>query len=390
MSIACAFFCLPFYASAQNHNQSHNGTQQQQWTAAQIKAIEEADRRGLSPSYIQENQQKYSPSPSPYGSYGQTGYAQTPQEQASNGNSGNGNSRFDSYFSQDYLEGYTNGGRQNGGNGGNGGGDASMETYYVDETEQIISLYRDNEDERYFTQRYMGAPPSTTPWGVEMEEQAGGHGDWVRGKIRTTSQQLEQKLAQARNKGQAYLVWVNIPSYTLRVINTTTGREVLRTRVIVGAMGTQTPIFSTQIINLKFNPDWSPPPSLLARGKEYTPPGDDNPLGQVRFSTDNSQNIYLHDTNNPQLFDNRIRALSAGCIRVQDWFQLSQILGGLSENEVSDLTYGNATRYKKTPVTPVWTSYERLDMSEYGQMVLYGDIYGRSPLPQNQITRDIQ
>ena len=46
------------------------------------------------------------------------------------------------------------------------------------------------------------------------------------------------------------------------------------------------------------------------------PPGPMNVLGGVRFTLQNSQAIYLHDTPDKASFDADFRALSSGCIRV--------------------------------------------------------------------------
>lgn len=80
------------------------------------------------------------------------------------------------------------------------------------------------------------------------------------------SNEIEEHARTAREKGHARMVIVNIPSYTLKAIDLESGKTLLETRVIVGAPGSRTPIFTTNIIDLKYNPDWTPPPSLAARG----------------------------------------------------------------------------------------------------------------------------
>lgn len=295
-----------------------------------------------------------------------------------------GMSDFNKYFSPAFLGGYTLYGK----GGGGGAYDASMETYYVDEDNQLIALYDDHENPLNFSSSLNPSP--LTAWEREVNPQISDQPAWVTSVVSATSARLKQKIAEARASGSAYLVWVNAASFTLRVIDVTTEEEVLRSRVIVGASGTQTPLMTTRIQNIKFNPDWSPPPSLRRKGKTYTPPSDNNPLGQARFSTDNSMNIYLHDTNNHKLFNNQIRALSAGCIRVEEWYALAQILGGLSESEVDEKTAGNKTNFYDIRDTPVWISYDRIDTNTENQVVLFGDVYHKQPLPENTLTRDVQ
>lgn len=290
-----------------------------------------------------------------------------------------GMQRFTQQFDQ-HLLGYTS-------------DDASMETYYIDEEEQVVALYSDNanpNDVLLQLQEVAIQTPASNEWDSTIIPQTTQYDPWVGYKVADTAAQLQQQLQSARLDGKPYLLWVNVPSFTLRVFDTQSGQQVLRSRVIVGASGTQTPIFSTDVTNLKFNPDWSPPPSLKRKGKVYTPPSDNNPLGQVRFSTNNAANIYLHDTNNHDLFERDIRALSAGCVRVESWHELAQILAGMSPEEVDQATQGHRTHYKDVPDSRVWISYERIDLDETGQLALYGDIYRKQNLPQNNLPRAIE
>ena len=220
-------------------------------------------------------------------------------------------------------------------------------------------------------------------WGDEALQQARGLGPWAENTVLTTSGELNAKLSQAAAEGKPYLIWVNVPSYTLRVYDTSTQALLLTSRVIVGATGSQTPIFETNVVNLKYNPDWSPPASLQRKGKRYVPPGPNNPLGQVRFSTDNNKSIYLHDTNHHELFDRNMRALSAGCVRVSRWNELAQILSGEGAEAVAGHTAGNSIKYVKIPTSLVWISYQRVDLDDTGTLTVFPDVYRRQPLPNN-------
>jgi murein L,D-transpeptidase YcbB/YkuD len=51
--------------------------------------------------------------------------------------------------------------------------------------------------------------------------------------------------------------------------------------------------------------------------------GDNNALGVMKFNFNNPYAVYLHDTNQRYLFKNSFRALSHGCVRVQDWEKLA-------------------------------------------------------------------
>lgn len=224
-------------------------------------------------------------------------------------------------------------------------------------------------------------PNSATQWTQLALPQAQSVGAWAEEQVGLTSTQLQNRLLQAQSEGKPYVLWVNVPSFTLRVFDSATGNLVMTSRVIVGASGTQTPIFDTNVVNLKFNPDWSPPPSLQRKGKRYVPPGPNNPLGQVRFSTDNSQNIYLHDTNHHELFERDMRALSAGCVRVNQWHQLAQVLSGQDAQAVDGYTEGNKIQYVHIAPSLVYISYQRVDLDEQGRLSVFPDVYRRQPLP---------
>ena len=45
-------------------------------------------------------------------------------------------------------------------------------------------------------------------------------------------------------------------------------------------------------------------------------PGEENPLGKIKFMSPNKHSVYMHDTNAKNLFANAQRAYSHGCIRL--------------------------------------------------------------------------
>jgi murein L,D-transpeptidase YcbB/YkuD len=62
-------------------------------------------------------------------------------------------------------------------------------------------------------------------------------------------------------------------------------------------------------------------PYLLKQGQ-----GDNNSLGVIKFNFRNKYSVYLHDTNVRWMFGKAFRALSHGCVRVQQWEKLSDFL----------------------------------------------------------------
>jgi murein L,D-transpeptidase YcbB/YkuD len=70
---------------------------------------------------------------------------------------------------------------------------------------------------------------------------------------------------------------------------------------------------------LRFSANYFP---LLLRQRE----GPDNALGVIKFMFDNPYSVYLHDTNNRELFRRDRRAFSHGCVRVENAIALAHYL----------------------------------------------------------------
>lgn len=160
-----------------------------------------------------------------------------------------------------------------------------------------------------------------------------------------------------------YLI-INIPDYSMHVVKNS---DTIRThRVIIGRAARKTPVLSSKLTHIIFNPTWTVPPTILrndvipaaARNRNYfsnknitiydannrvvsagnwdinrarsyryvQSPGVTNSLGLVKFVFPNRFTVYLHDTNSRGFFEKDIRALSSGCIRVQNPFELTEYL----------------------------------------------------------------
>jgi len=167
----------------------------------------------------------------------------------------------------------------------------------------------------------------------------------------------------------AFNVMVNVPEFRLRVMSD--GRPVHETRVIVGKPKNPTPIFSDEIEHIVVNPYWNVPTSILreemlpsAQRNPYffsdngyqvlaqtrghmrivdpwsidwfrvnpatirirQPPGTSNALGRIKFLFPNRHAVYLHDTPSKSLFARSSRALSHGCVRVQNPMEFADAL----------------------------------------------------------------
>lgn len=196
--------------------------------------------------------------------------------------------------------------------------------------------------------------------------------------------------------GERYLL-VNIPEYRLRLFDE--GRVVHETRVIIGKPQTPTPVFSDMMDHAVVNPSWFVPPSILKKMNVETasqqgyhvtqrrgvtsvrmPPGPRNALGNIKFMFPNDHAVYLHDTPNRGLFGGASRALSHGCVRVQNPFELAgKIIGSQwSESRLRGMIgYGERT-LKLEERMPIHLSYFTLWVDEYGDLKSFGDVYGHN------------
>ena len=155
----------------------------------------------------------------------------------------------------------------------------------------------------------------------------------------------------------AEMILVNIANYQLDYLS---NRDTLfSARVIVGKKYHESPIFSSAMSYIVFSPYWNLPtsivrnevmpavrknPNYLAQknmevvtysGKPVDPasvnwsgrsipymvrqkPGPTNSPGLVKFMFPNEHSVYIHDTPARSLFEREDRALSHGCIRIQD------------------------------------------------------------------------
>jgi murein L,D-transpeptidase YcbB/YkuD len=110
-------------------------------------------------------------------------------------------------------------------------------------------------------------------------------------------------------------------------------------------------------------------------------PGYDNALGLVKFVMPNNMNIYLHDTPDHKLFSYRYRALSHGCIRLDDPAKFAAYL--LEEEKDWDLvtikqamTSNKSTKVVLKKKYPVHLEYRTVWVDDNGDLHFGEDIYG--------------
>ncbi|MBO9730824.1 MAG: L,D-transpeptidase family protein [Chitinophaga sp.] len=218
-------------------------------------------------------------------------------------------------------------------------------------------------------------------------------------------------------------IMVNVPGYTLRVVDS--GEVKLESRVIVGAPRTRTPLLNSYMTNFMMYPYWRVPYSIVFKemlpaikknvgylasknlevidkdantvdpatidwsklSKGHFPyvlrqmDGIDNSLGVMKFNFRNKYSVYLHDTNNRGLFKNSMRAMSHGCVRVQQWDSLAQYLVRAdSVRHSGDSVRVWLAREEKKQVDlpkhiPIYLRYFTAE-GQNGNLIFFDDIYG--------------
>jgi murein L,D-transpeptidase YcbB/YkuD len=237
-------------------------------------------------------------------------------------------------------------------------------------------------------------------------------------------------------------IWVNLPGYYLWVIDHDT--IALESKVICGKPDTRTPLLNSEITDMVTYPTWTVPTSIIA--KQYLPKlksnpgylaklglklvnnkgetvdpygvdwnkyskgipfkvmqnsGDDNALGIFKFNFNNPYAVYLHDTNQRYLFKNAARALSHGCVRVQEWQQLAFYI---ARNDSMNITSPATLKYNTDSIKnwiankqhrsiyvknriPIYIRYFSCEGKD-GKIKFYDDIYGEDKVMREKYFAD--
>jgi len=110
--------------------------------------------------------------------------------------------------------------------------------------------------------------------------------------------------------------------------------------------------------------------------------GTGNALGDVKFVLPNDKSIYLHDTNHPELFAKEMRALSSGCVRVEQPRLLAEKLiagqQGWNRSHIeSAITQSRTTHIRLQKPVPVYLMYWTTWVNDDGQLQIRDDVYQR-------------
>ena len=216
---------------------------------------------------------------------------------------------------------------------------------------------------------------------------------------------------------------VNAADATLAVVED--GRVRLASRVVVGDELHPTPVVRSEMGAIVFNPPWTVPTSIVV--DEFLPklranprfladndivildrredpyglaidwtavpterfpfrlqqrPGGWNPLGRMRFATPNRFDVYLHDTPLPELFQRDDRALSHGCVRVEQARELAALVlagqpAGRPDALQRAMAPGATSVVTVARPLPVYLLYWTAFVDDEGRLQLRDDPYDR-------------
>jgi L,D-transpeptidase YcbB len=223
-------------------------------------------------------------------------------------------------------------------------------------------------------------------------------------------------------QGKKDEIVINVPGYMMHVYQN--NHEKMKMRVVLGSEYTPTPIFHDTLKYIVFSPTWIVPKSIIEGefvpklrenpahfdperfrffkdGKEIDPlevdwededlevsaysvvenPGDANSLGSVKFIMPNDHSIYLHDTPADQLFGREERALSHGCIRLEDpvgfaRYLLSDQQGWNEEKIKESMTSKEPLKVDLKKPYPVYIVYRTTWVDDDKLVHFHEDIYG--------------
>jgi murein L,D-transpeptidase YcbB/YkuD len=172
---------------------------------------------------------------------------------------------------------------------------------------------------------------------------------------------------------------LNIPANRLRVLE---GGRVIRTyRVSVGKPGHDTPDGSFRVQRAEWNPSWTPPPGRAwTRGKRFTPPGVNNPMGRVKLFF--APLYFIHGTPDTASVG---QPASHGCVRMlnRDVVALARLLHERASPTVPPgeipAILARPTRTRGSTLradVPLTIRYDPVEV-ENGDIVIHPDIYER-------------
>jgi murein L,D-transpeptidase YcbB/YkuD len=106
-------------------------------------------------------------------------------------------------------------------------------------------------------------------------------------------------------------------------------------------------------------------------------PSEANALGELKILFPNKHAIYMHDTPQKAFFQRDMRALSHGCVRLQDPRGMAAAVLGTSIDYVAQKLKQGHSSEKVTRKIPVYVAYFTAWPDLSGKVEYFGDVYDR-------------
>lgn len=274
---------------------------------------------------------------------------------------------------------------------------------------------------------------------IEFQEMNGLIADGVIGweTIKTLNISPEERLEQVKiNMDRVRVdsnlfddstkIIVNIPEFVARIYEN--GKEVLKTKVVVGMVSRKTPLVSGTIERVIFSPKWFVPDLILIKDKipkitkdpqflkkmwmkvyvkgekeEVNPetidwnniepgdvpyrivqePGGANALGRIKFVFRNIFDVYMHDTPSKDLFGKTKRTFSSGCIRLEKPVEVGEFILRNRENwnkeKIEKAMFSGKERIEELKTdekVPLHVIYLTFSADDNEKVQFKNDVYG--------------
>ena len=233
---------------------------------------------------------------------------------------------------------------------------------------------------------------------------------------------LERARYAPRIMPDSYIA-VDIAGYRVEYIRD--GTLAWQSRAVVGRPLRMSPALHSRVTYLELNPSWTVPPTVLEEDvlpelsgnapdylrehdmhvvdyqgnpvesdsiiwSRYSDkgfpwllrqrPGPRNALGRIKFMFANPYSVYMHDTPSRGLFKRRERALSSGCIRIEEPLDLAQLLlegtpGWDRAHLVDALDSLESRSVGLAQPVDIFLNYRTVSVADDGTVFFYNDIY---------------
>ncbi|WP_439600260.1 L,D-transpeptidase family protein [Devosia sp.] len=241
--------------------------------------------------------------------------------------------------------------------------------------------------------------------------------DYRLNQLRLNAQRIDQWASALSDR---YVV-VNIPAAMVEAVE---GAQVVqRHNSVVGKVDRATPILNSKIFQVKFNPYWTVPKSIIekdmikymnedpeyltkfririfdGKGNEVPPtainwqtteavkytfrqdPGGENSMGHCKIDFYNKYDVYMHDTPQKALFGENARFHSSGCMRCENieelvaWLLRDNGGGWTPESVMAAWEQGMREDIKLDVQIPIHTTYITAWANRQGTVSFRDDVY---------------